>query len=225
MSQPTIVNIAPAARLHEAGFRYRRPVVQVVHESFKGQTTKLTNLEQICKSLQVPPAEFVPAFLKNVKKVMGISMSKASVFPGHLASDAFDKVLQTMIERHILCPRPACRLPEWDGQTCRACGHDVSESKESKESTKHPKAKEQAAEAVAHSLTEVQETSEACTRWETEQSNRMHQLYDLRLSSTDPVVQKQCDQWLDAAWHVHTERDWKKLESNIRKQCPVVMKS
>lgn len=69
----TMVNIAIKSRLQEPGYRYKREVIKVITESFKGNVTRIINLNNIAKQLQIPFDKLEIALTKYVKKTLGIS--------------------------------------------------------------------------------------------------------------------------------------------------------
>lgn len=112
------VNIAERARLQEFGYRYRRSRISVTHTQFRGGTITVDNLATIARELQIDQQVLAKEFNKRVKKELGVNGPN---YPGHITAEQLDQVLQKIIERSVLCPK--CRLPEWSGKQCSACGH------------------------------------------------------------------------------------------------------
>ena len=75
-------------------------------------------MDTIQKQLKMPN-KFVDKFYRTIKKT-GKAMIKPGVFRGVITVDEFEAVLDAMIEKYVLCPQ--CRLPEWFGGVCAACG-------------------------------------------------------------------------------------------------------
>lgn len=201
------VNIAKQDRLHEHGYRYTRDTIDVVHENFKGAITRIVNLATIAKQLQSPVNDLEKGFVKHVKKLLGLSTCAPLTFPGYRDAQQFDKILQTMIEKYILCPK--CVLPEWNGQNCAACGYNKTKEKSS--STTKTQTLESITECV--NLTAENEP------WVVELSTYMQKLYDRRIMA---LKQKQdvaeLDRQLDTCWMITTESTYVKLKSRFETQ-------
>lgn len=112
------VNIAIKSRLTEFGYRYKRDIIQI---EITKKTTKIINLHTIARQLRIEESVFEKEFVKRVKKKLGISTSGSLIFSGKRSVSEFETILQDLIENCVLCP--VCRLPEWNSQSCDACGH------------------------------------------------------------------------------------------------------
>ncbi|MHC4559627.1 MAG: hypothetical protein ACYS80_20225 [Planctomycetota bacterium] len=100
-------------------YRYKRNIIEVEYNRRKGGTTTITNMALIQGQLHMPDT-FTKAFYKKIKKT-GKAMTSPGTFRGEIQVSEFEAILEAMIAKHVLCPR--CRLPEWDGNSCAACGH------------------------------------------------------------------------------------------------------
>jgi hypothetical protein len=195
----TQVNIARGDRLHESGYRYRRELIQVVHENFKGTITRIVNLIKIAKQLQIPPAELEHGLVRLVKKVIGISTCGPLTFPGHREAAQFDSILQNMIEKYILCPQ--CVLPEWNGQHCAACGY-----------SKQKKAKATSRPSPAP-ITECLDLDAENEAWVVGLANHMHKLYDQRaFAKTHDQDCSVFDKQLDQCWMITSKEAYKQYQ-------------
>jgi translation initiation factor 2 beta subunit (eIF-2beta)/eIF-5 len=112
-----IVNIG--GDKNDSFYRYKRSLIEVKTLSKQGGLTQITNMDEILKQLQMPK-EFSTAFYKQIKK-KGNNMISPGVFRGDIPVKTFEDILEYMIDKYVLCPR--CRLPEWRGESCNACGY------------------------------------------------------------------------------------------------------
>ena len=99
-------------------YRYKRNIIEVEYNQRKGGTTVITNLDLIQSQLKMPDS-FIKSFFKKIKKT-GKAMTQKGVFRGTITVDEFEAILEYMIQKYVLCPQ--CKLPEWDGSHCAACG-------------------------------------------------------------------------------------------------------
>jgi len=202
----TTVNIAKANRLHEPGYRYKREVIKVIHENFKGAVTRVVNLTTIAKQLQATAADLETGFVKAVKKSLAISTCGPLTFPGHRSAAELDAVLQTMVERFVLCP--VCVLPEWNRVRCAACGYTPG-----KKSKGDPLPVAEKGESVA-AITECQEVH-GDAPWVSDIAAYMHKLYDRRQELSVSMQKgdlEKVNRHLDMCWKIETEQQWKKLK-------------
>jgi hypothetical protein len=204
------VNISVSARLHEAGYRYRREQITVVHERFNGAITRITNLTTIAHQLQVTLDDLQHGLIKSLKRKMGISTCGPLTFPGHHTPESFDVVLQDMVERFVLCP--VCMLPEWNTQVCRACGHSKGAAvpRETKTSVKNASNEK----CTTHKGAKCVQATEKCLEekeadvapWEKRLSYLMHALYfEREQRDIVPERKRQVDRLLDECWKLDTE--------------------
>lgn len=101
---------------HDSFYRYKRDMI-ATDKSGKGMW-KITNIDDICRQLKVGP-EFLNKFYTEVKR-RGIAMIGRGNFRGVISIAELEKILEKLISKYILCPK--CRLPEWNGEFCSACG-------------------------------------------------------------------------------------------------------
>lgn len=193
-----LVNITTSDRLHEPGFRYRRDKLVVTHEQFKGAVTRIINVPDIARQLQISTDDLTTGLERFIKKALAISTCGPLMFPGRLDAAKLDQVLQKMIEKFILCPK--CRLPEWNKIVCRACGY----SKEPASSTGLGRDISSATETV---------TIKADEQWERELASMMHRLYTLRhelqqQSSRDESRLRHLDQALNVCWTLKNQAEF-----------------
>jgi translation initiation factor 2 beta subunit (eIF-2beta)/eIF-5 len=204
-----MLNIAITSRLHENGYRYKRESIQVNHENFKGVVTRVTNLANIAKQLQLTPHELEVGFIKFVKKSMGISTCGPLTFPGNRSASEFDAVLQKMIEKFILCPK--CILPEWNGQHCAACGYN--KEKTGKNSKKEPE--EYHYDIITESVSPQESNTES---WMVDLSSYMDILYETLKTTSIDSEKKKLNRQLDLCWKIETESSWNtfKIKNKLR---------
>ena len=165
-------------------YRYKRNLIEVVYIDKKGGLTKLENIETIIIKQLKMPAEFVTAFYKNVKK-KGTAMTESGVFRGRIPGAKFEKILDSMIKKFVLCPK--CGNPEWaGGPTCPACGYGGSSSSSA------------TVERVEDMVSTMSLESNESDR---EISKTMNKLYDIRhrlIHNGEDTAS--CDKVLDFAW-------------------------
>ena len=211
------VNIAHKARLNEVNYRYRRETIQIVHENFKGVVTRITNLATIAKQIQSHVADLEKGLVKQIKKELAISTCGPLTFPGKREAQDFDNVLQIMIEKYVLCPR--CFLPEWDRESCKACGHQKNSKKQQQTTSKKGKAEQHPDDEEHNSFETVAPVAEE--KWVGEVSRHMHTLYDQRwMCLKDQERTKTLDKELDLCWSLQTEKQWQKFKMSSFQPVP-----
>lgn len=110
----SLINIG--GNSNDLNYRYKRNLLEVVYENAKGVQTKIHNLERVAKQLNVS-SEKITTFLK---KQMGVSIT-LNLLKGRFTVQDLEKQLEKFIKVYVLCPK--CTLPEWNGESCNACGH------------------------------------------------------------------------------------------------------
>lgn len=102
-------------------YRYKRDRIKIKYINKKGGLTQILNMDKVCSDMKVPD-RFVNAFYKKVKK-QGYAMIKPGVFRGTVNKEVFEKVLEDMINKYVLCK--GCKLPEknWEKKVCQSCGN------------------------------------------------------------------------------------------------------
>jgi translation initiation factor 2 beta subunit (eIF-2beta)/eIF-5 len=103
---------------HDLNYRYKRDIIDVIWENVKGIQTRLRNLDTIAKQLGIDP-RLLTTYLQ---KKIGACVS-GNVIKGKVEVELIEKYFEQFITKNVLCPK--CRLPEWSGQECRACGHSI----------------------------------------------------------------------------------------------------
>ena len=112
------VNIGGDA--NDANYRYKRDVVQLAKIAKHGGLTQIMNMNFICKQLKVNQESFTKVYYKKISQ-KGITLFGTNQFKGELTVELAEKLLNDLIQDKLLCPK--CRLPEWSGSLCSACGH------------------------------------------------------------------------------------------------------
>lgn len=100
----------------DAFYRYKRDVI-AISKAGKGMW-KISNIDFICKQLKVG-AEFAEKLYAEIKR-RGIAMIGRGNFRGVISVSELEKIINKLIDKYVLCPK--CKLPEWNGQFCGACG-------------------------------------------------------------------------------------------------------
>jgi translation initiation factor 5 len=125
-------------------YRYKRSVVALKTESKNGGQTKFLNIGTIVEQLSVlqltkPEREKRMLEVKTklilaLKKKYGIVKEQDNgtvIVRGNVDLLSVEEIINSFIKKFILCP--TCKLPEWTGTDCQACGHNVADKKEKKE--------------------------------------------------------------------------------------------
>lgn len=173
-------------------YRYKRDIIETIHTNKKGGQTTLTNINTIIKNQLKMPSQFVTAFYKQIKK-KGHAMIDKGVFRGTIQVSEFEKILEKMIKKFVLCPK--CGNPEWaGGPTCPACGYG-----------------RQHQEVLSVSeLTEKMDMKDGDSN-ESKITELMHTLYDEREKTTDDERRRLIDTVLDRMWVVNKSSDAQKI--------------
>jgi translation initiation factor 2 beta subunit (eIF-2beta)/eIF-5 len=115
-------------------YRYKRHKTEIKKVK---NCTMFLNLNIIAQELNIKTEDLS----KYLQKALGLSI-KGTVINGIVVTvENIEKNIEKYIKSYILCPR--CSIPEWDGQTCKACGHnskvvaEVAEVEEETASTKN----------------------------------------------------------------------------------------
>jgi hypothetical protein len=158
----------------DPSYRYKRDII-VIANAGRGMH-KISNLSIICKQLKVGD-DFVKKFF-TVVKGRGIPIFKDNCFRGGVLVKDLEKIMVDLTNKYLLCP--TCKLPEWDGASCSACGE-----------TKTKKGKKKSKEED-----EVEAEEPECPHLK-EAAALMKRLYDLRVSALD---RSRMDKCIDAFW-------------------------
>ncbi len=141
-------------------YRYKREVIKI--EKVNKGLWCIANINNICKQLKVKD-KFLNTFYGEIKR-RGVPMIGKGQFKGMISNAELEKIMNVLIDKLILCPK--CKLPEWNGEWCAACGNQVVSRKKS-----------------THRNDDDDDTVD-CTHMH-DAVQRVHHLYDLRDSSTD----------------------------------------
>ena len=101
---------------NDPNYRYKRELI-VLEKASKGMR-KIANIRNIQKQLKCDKA-FIDKFYAEIKR-RGNPMFGDGLFKGNISAPEMEKILVALTDKYILCPR--CKLPEWDGSICSACG-------------------------------------------------------------------------------------------------------
>lgn len=192
-------------------YRYKREISQVKYESKNGIQTKWINMDAIFKQLKYSTDQ-LHSYLKK-----GLNMNvKDNIIHGNVTVAQIEKILQKFVTEIILCP--TCKLPEWNLQICRACGHSTGKSLTNKKFT-----------TKFNPLNTVQEEQLEELTIDDEKLNRhiakrMHLLYDLRtcVMNTNTMNQseftpllRRIERFINLCWECNDEKRWNKLKGEI----------
>ncbi len=117
----------------DKNYRYKRDQIKLEKIARNGGLIKIANIHTICKQMKVG-FEFVDIFYGELKR-RGIAMFGKEYFKGQLTVELAENILNKWIIANLLCPQ--CKLPEWNGESCRACGY-VKATKNTKTVTEQP---------------------------------------------------------------------------------------
>lgn len=101
---------------NDSAYRYKREMIQV-EKATKGMR-QISNWNNICKQLKVG-SKFTEKFHAEIKR-RGNPVFNNGCFRGNITAVELEKILVKMIDTYLLCPK--CKLPEWNGSSCSACG-------------------------------------------------------------------------------------------------------
>jgi translation initiation factor 2 beta subunit (eIF-2beta)/eIF-5 len=109
-------------------YRYKRDVVcQLV----VGKKIKIVNLYKISQQLVgnfSDQAENVfNALVRTLRKKLSLNIKVEKktnhvIVHGRVFVQTIEDIIEEFTSKYILCPK--CNLPEWNGNTCTACGHN-----------------------------------------------------------------------------------------------------
>jgi translation initiation factor 2 beta subunit (eIF-2beta)/eIF-5 len=113
-------------------YRYMMPCLQIKHIKKNGGTTVVVNIEDVAKSLNVPPIPLLAFFSSS----LGVKLS-SNVLGGLQSKEILQVMLSELIDEFILCNK--CGYPELDFSChgkkikkckliakCRCCGCNYS---------------------------------------------------------------------------------------------------
>ncbi len=116
-------------------FRYQRELIKIQIQNNNGGVTKLLNIENIAKSLNIQVKDFL-SFLK--KKLNVTILEKDFILKKVETVDKLEEFLEEFIKLNVLCPK--CNNPEFTEtketvknktnktnnivRTCKACGNN-----------------------------------------------------------------------------------------------------
>jgi translation initiation factor 2 beta subunit (eIF-2beta)/eIF-5 len=111
-------------------YRYKRDKILLIYEKNCTQS-RLLNIHRIAKQLELPfltKGKLLEALLKRIKKTIGVALivectiKKPSVLiKAKVEPEKIEEIINLFIDKHVLCEK--CRLPEWNGIRCNACGY------------------------------------------------------------------------------------------------------
>jgi translation initiation factor 2 beta subunit (eIF-2beta)/eIF-5 len=93
-------------------YRYKRHKTEVKHVR---NCTAFLNFDVIARELNIKPEEL----MKYLQKTLGLSIN-INIIKGVISVEIIEKQIEKYIKLNIICP--TCGIPEWDGETCNACG-------------------------------------------------------------------------------------------------------
>lgn len=211
---------------NDPNYRYKRDTLSLKHESANGIQTRITNLSTVASQLELPSMKgtLIETIVKYMKKPLGMAIvtkerdakSVDVLIKGRVEIGRLEEILNQFISEKILCPSEKCRLPEWDGTVCHACGFSVSK----KTLTTRQSIDDDDSKKLEDEEKCVDQTSVV---WEVDQSNVMKQLYAARYKTTStakmyPILNRA----LDACWSCNDEQKWTRLRGKVNellKEC------
>ncbi len=154
---PTQVNIDPNNK--DPFYRYKRSNVLIKPSRKNEKMTQFVNLNEITHQLCMKMGDTTTRktiahdlsnqILRRIKKRLGVNINidDTGIFiNGNILAESIESIINDLVVKYLLCPQ--CKLPEWDGITCTACGKHVSE-------TQHPPVQVQPPPVAESSITEV----------------------------------------------------------------------
>ena len=178
---------------NDVNYRYKRNSIEMDRVNRNGGMRRIQNLGVILKQLTTSSLnldEFEIEFYARVKR-RGTRVLDGGWFKGDVSVKDLERILNDMISEIILCPR--CKLPEWDNQYCKSCGH-MRPKKTRKKNRKEVKEPEEEEEVVA---------IEGCSPLQTA-VEIAKQLYDMRANGTSSEL---IDKGLDLFWTIDPQDD------------------
>jgi translation initiation factor 2 beta subunit (eIF-2beta)/eIF-5 len=113
---PSTVSLAAKTNQNDPFYRYKRDKV-----SIKNKT--IINWDTLCRQLKTPPASLASFLSKSLGCRVDVKGNLGKV----LTSDSCDALVQTYVEKFVLCP--VCHLPELidkdddrRSSICQSCG-------------------------------------------------------------------------------------------------------
>jgi translation initiation factor 5 len=109
-------------------YRYKRERSNIL---IVGNKTKILNLYKISQQLVGNFSDQSPrvfnALVKTLRKKLSLNIkieekTNHVIIQGHISVVQIEEIVQDFIQKYILCPK--CKLPEWNGITCTACGYN-----------------------------------------------------------------------------------------------------
>lgn len=125
MSDKRCINIG--GDVNDPFYRYKREKIIIKYQK---QYTCILNLMNISKQLIGGPSKcsminiVFESIIKKLKKKFNTSINvndEQVNIRGNISLDSIENFLEEFIQKYILCP--VCKLPEWNGSKCSACGH------------------------------------------------------------------------------------------------------
>jgi len=100
-------------------YRYKRDQIELTFEARNGGQTKLSNIDKVCTQLHATKKLLV----KYIQSQLATSTILNDTIRGNVKVERIEEIIVKYTEKTILCPSSTCRLPEWNGEKCSACGH------------------------------------------------------------------------------------------------------
>ena len=97
-------------------YRYKRDKITILKENKNGGQTKLVNIDDICKQLNVS----VKDLTKYIQKNLAVSNIKNSIIQAQVDVDRIETIINKFVAEFVLCKN--CRLPELQENVCKSCG-------------------------------------------------------------------------------------------------------
>jgi translation initiation factor 5 len=108
-------------------YRYKRELTRVSVERNKTIVLNLYKIsQQLVGNFSDQSSAVFNAIVKTLRKKLSLNIKVEEktnnvILHGKVDVAKIEEILETFIVRYILCPK--CKLPEWNGNTCTACGH------------------------------------------------------------------------------------------------------
>lgn len=191
-----ITTIGTVETRNDGFYRYKREIIKIRFLSKKGIQTEIYNLDLISKQLKVK----IKDVSKEFSKKLG-AMVKGNMLAGSFSIEILEDVLQSFIEREVLCKK--CRLPELSPKgECRSCGSNQTNVSSLSISM----------ESLSLDDSEENEGEDSLSK---QQAEYLHQLYDLR----DEYKVKHIDftdinEGIDRIWSC-SDKTWDKLKPKM----------
>ena len=197
-----LINIGGDFNKGDDFYRYKRNIVEIIWENINGIQTRIKNLEVIAKQLGIQ-SEILTKYLQ---KKIGANIT-GNTIKGKIDVDTIEKHFEQYIKNYVLCPK--CRLPEWTGKLCKACGFSCSQPK---------KLNNKVESLMTEDENLADENKNFVSESDREISKIMHFMYDLR--ETD--ITKDQFAWIDKAlnrcWIQPDNCNWVEIIFEINKK-------